>query len=160
MMVLPSRMEPFGIALIEAMACKAPVVATKVGGIPEIVEHEMSGILVEPENPEALTAGLRRVLTDHDLRNSIVENGYARSVGAVLLDPQRGRLPVGLRVPASVDPSLPFGSSRELAERRRTGDQLMPVGSYEFIMSSTDDFMRGASVSPANERSLCAGLLA
>jgi glycosyltransferase involved in cell wall biosynthesis len=77
-MVLPSRMEPFGIALIEAMACKAPVVATKVGGIPEIVEHEKSGILVEPENPEALTAGLRRALTDHDLRNSIAENGYAR----------------------------------------------------------------------------------
>ncbi len=65
MMVLPSRMEPFGIALIEAMACKKPVVASTVGGIPEIIEHEISGILVEPENPEALTAGLRRVLTDH-----------------------------------------------------------------------------------------------
>jgi rhamnosyl/mannosyltransferase len=80
-MVLPSRMEPFGIALIEAMACKAPVVATRVGGIPEIVEHEKSGILVEPENPEALTAGLRRVLTDLDLRNRIVENGYAKVIG-------------------------------------------------------------------------------
>ena len=40
--------------------------ASAVGGIPEIIEHEISGILVEPENPQALTAGLRRVLTDSD----------------------------------------------------------------------------------------------
>jgi glycosyltransferase involved in cell wall biosynthesis len=77
-MVLPSRMEPFGIVLIEAMACKTPVVASDVGGIPEIIEHEVNGILVEPDNPEALTAGLRRVLTDSDLRRKIAENGYAR----------------------------------------------------------------------------------
>ena len=77
-MVLPSRMEPFGIVLIEGMACKKPVVASAVGGIPEIIEHEVSGILVEPENPQALAAGLRRVLTDGDLRRTIDENGYSR----------------------------------------------------------------------------------
>lgn len=77
-MVLPSRMESFGIVLIEAMACKTAVVASAVGGIPEIVEHEVSGILVEPENPQALTAGLRRVLTDGNLRRAIAEQGYAR----------------------------------------------------------------------------------
>ena len=77
-LVLPSRMEPFGIVLIEAMACKAPVVATNVGGIPEIIQHEVSGILVEPENPEALCAAIRRVLTDADLRKKLVENGYSR----------------------------------------------------------------------------------
>src|SRR5262249_6196832 len=76
--VLPSRMEPFGIAVIEAMACKAPVVASRVGGIPEIIEHEKSGILVEPEKPEALTVGLGRVLNDDDLRRKIVDNGYLR----------------------------------------------------------------------------------
>ena len=78
MLVLPSRMEPFGIVLIEAMACKAPVVATNVGGIPEIVEHEVSGILVEPENPEALSAAIDRVLTDGNLKKELVENGYSR----------------------------------------------------------------------------------
>jgi glycosyltransferase involved in cell wall biosynthesis len=78
MLVLPSRMEPFGIVLIEAMASKAPVVATNVGGIPEIVEHEVSGLLVEPENPEALSAAIRRVLTDVNLKKELVENGYAR----------------------------------------------------------------------------------
>ena len=78
MLVLPSRMEPFGIVLIEAMASRAPVVATNVGGIPEIVEHEVSGLLVEPENPEALSAAIRRVLTDANLKKELVENGYSR----------------------------------------------------------------------------------
>src|SRR5439155_1357888 len=74
--VLPSREEPFGIVIIEAMACKKPVVASAIGGIPEIVEHEVTGILVEPENPADLTAGLRRVLSDSHLRNRLAENGY------------------------------------------------------------------------------------
>jgi len=39
---------------IEAMACKKPVVAMAIGGIPEVVVHELTGILVEPENPHAL----------------------------------------------------------------------------------------------------------
>jgi glycosyltransferase involved in cell wall biosynthesis len=77
-MVLPSRMEPFGIVLIEAMACKAPVVASRIGGIPEIVEHERNGILVEPENPEALTAGLSRVLADQGLRKRLVDSAYSK----------------------------------------------------------------------------------
>jgi L-malate glycosyltransferase len=78
LLVLPSREESFGIVLLEAMACKKPVVATAVGGIPEIVEHQKTGILVDPENPEALAAGIRRVLSDGDLRNRIAENGYSR----------------------------------------------------------------------------------
>jgi glycosyltransferase involved in cell wall biosynthesis len=76
--VLPSREEPFGIVLLEAMACRKPVVATAVGGIPEIVEHEKSGILVEPDNPAALTEGIRRVLRDNELRKTIADNGHTR----------------------------------------------------------------------------------
>jgi glycosyltransferase involved in cell wall biosynthesis len=78
LMVLPSRMESFGIALIEAMACRVPVVATNVGGIPEIIEHEISGILIEPENSAALAAALRRVLTDVDLSNRLAESAHRR----------------------------------------------------------------------------------
>jgi glycosyltransferase involved in cell wall biosynthesis len=76
--VLPSREEPFGIVLIEAMACRKPVVATAVGGIPEIVEHQKSGILVEPDNPAALTEGIRRVLRNSELRKTIADNGHSR----------------------------------------------------------------------------------
>jgi glycosyltransferase involved in cell wall biosynthesis len=122
-MVLPSRMEPFGIALIEAMACKAPVVASRVGGIPEIVDHETSGILVEPENPEALAAGLRRVLTDHDLRRRIVDNGYSRVIerfcsthnGMAYLTAFASLLQSTPRSPSAVSVNSPSGNARAIS---------------------------------------------
>ena len=80
LLVLPSREEPFGIVLIEAMACKTPIVASEIGGIPEIIEHERTGILVEPENPYALTEALRTVLANEDLRRRLAENGYRRAM--------------------------------------------------------------------------------
>jgi len=46
--LLPSRLESFGLAALEAMACEVPVIATNVGGIPEVVEHGVDGYLVEP----------------------------------------------------------------------------------------------------------------
>jgi len=75
--VLPSRSEPFGIVLIEAMACRKPVVSTKVGGIPEIIETGKNGILVEPDDPSALAEALATVLRDHDLRESLASNGFS-----------------------------------------------------------------------------------
>jgi glycosyltransferase involved in cell wall biosynthesis len=41
-------LESFGLAALEAMACEVPVIATNVGGVPEVVEHEVDGFLVEP----------------------------------------------------------------------------------------------------------------
>jgi len=78
--VLPSRSEPFGIVIIEAMACQKPVVASAVGGIPEIIENGKSGVLVEPDNPDALFNALLTVLKDYNLRSSISINGYKRVV--------------------------------------------------------------------------------
>jgi L-malate glycosyltransferase len=46
--LLPSQLESFGLAALEAMACEVPVVATNVGGVPEVVEHGVDGYLVEP----------------------------------------------------------------------------------------------------------------
>jgi glycosyltransferase involved in cell wall biosynthesis len=74
--VLPSRSEPFGIALVEALACRKPVVATRVGGIPEIIEDGRNGLLVEPDNSGALAEALMRVLKDGDLRKVLASNGY------------------------------------------------------------------------------------
>ena len=74
--VLPSRAESFGIAVTEALACKKAVVATAVGGIPEIIEDGKTGILVEPDNPGRLAAGLAAVLTDTALRETVAANGY------------------------------------------------------------------------------------
>jgi glycosyltransferase involved in cell wall biosynthesis len=52
--VLPSRQEPFGTVLSEAMAVGTPVVATRVGGLPEVVEDGVTGRLVDPGDPAAL----------------------------------------------------------------------------------------------------------
>ncbi|MDT7041567.1 glycosyltransferase family 4 protein [Candidatus Nitronereus thalassa] len=75
--VLPSRSEPFGIVIIEAMACKKAVVATNVGGVPEIIENGHNGVLVEPDNSFELGRALLSVLENPELRNTISQNGYA-----------------------------------------------------------------------------------
>src|SRR5690606_33399007 len=62
--VLPSRHESFGNAMAEAMAVGVPLVSTRAGSIPEIVEHEVSGLLVPPDDAAALSAAIGRL--DHD----------------------------------------------------------------------------------------------
>lgn len=74
--VLPSRSEPFGIVIVEAMACRKAVVASSVGGIPEIINHGINGLLVRPDRPDELAAVLRMVLTDETLRRRLGESGY------------------------------------------------------------------------------------
>jgi len=73
--VLPSRFETFGIAILEAMAFKKPVIATRVGGIPEIIEHGKNGILVEADDSDALATALIAVLGDRALQFELATNG-------------------------------------------------------------------------------------
>lgn len=63
-LVLPTRGDCFSIAALEAMAASLPVVITRVGGIPDIVEHEQSGFLVDPGDGAALRASLEALLDD------------------------------------------------------------------------------------------------
>jgi glycosyltransferase involved in cell wall biosynthesis len=64
LLVHPARWEGFGLALLEAMLCSLPVVATRVSSIPEIVADGETGLLVPPDDVAALAAALRRVLAD------------------------------------------------------------------------------------------------
>jgi len=77
--VLPSRSEGLGLVLVEAMAAGRPVVAARVGGIPEVVVDGETGILVEPESPDALAAAIRRVLADPVLAGRMGQAGRRRA---------------------------------------------------------------------------------
>lgn len=73
--VLPSLNEALPIVLLEAMAVGLPVVATRVGGVPEIVHDGTTGLLVPPGDEDALTATLNRLAEDPPLRDKIAEAG-------------------------------------------------------------------------------------
>lgn len=76
--VCPSIYEPFGIINLEAMACQTPVIASKVGGIKEVVVDGETGILVPPDNPARLAEAIHRVTSDPDLAQKFKENGRKR----------------------------------------------------------------------------------
>ncbi len=65
-LVAPSHQEPFGMVLAEAMAVGTPVVATRVGGLAEVVEDGVSGVLVTPGTPGELADAVARVLADRE----------------------------------------------------------------------------------------------
>jgi len=69
--VQASNWEAFGIAIVEAMACGLPVVATRVEGVVDIIEEGVDGFLVPPKDPEALAVRILQLLGDPDLRTKI-----------------------------------------------------------------------------------------
>jgi len=76
--VLSSVREGLPNVILEAMSMGIPVAATAVGGIPDAVEPERTGLLCPPRNPEALGANMARLLADEDLRRQYGENARAR----------------------------------------------------------------------------------
>jgi glycosyltransferase involved in cell wall biosynthesis len=70
-LVLPSRSEGLGRVVIEAFCRARPVVATRVGGIADLVEDGVNGVLVEPGSAEALAAALERLLNDRALAREL-----------------------------------------------------------------------------------------
>ncbi len=76
--VVPSLFEPFGIVALEAMAAKSPVVVSDTGGLSEIVDHDVTGFKVYPNNPESLAWGITKILLDENYRNYIRENAYKK----------------------------------------------------------------------------------
>jgi glycosyltransferase involved in cell wall biosynthesis len=75
LLLLPSQTESFGLTALEAMACEVPVIATRVGGIPELVEDEGCGYLFEIGDVDAMAAAARRVLSDDAERERLGRRG-------------------------------------------------------------------------------------
>ena len=76
--VMSSVMEGLGTSLLDAMACARPIVATDTGGIPEVVVHEETGLLVPPKDPDALSDALVALLEDEERARRYGAAGYER----------------------------------------------------------------------------------
>jgi glycosyltransferase involved in cell wall biosynthesis len=76
--VHPALMEGFGIAVVEAMAMGKAVVATTAGGLPEVVEDGVTGLLVPPDNPDSIAVALQALLSDPVRRQQMGRAGRRR----------------------------------------------------------------------------------
>ncbi len=93
--VHPALMEGFGIAVLEAMALRKPVVATTTGGLPEIVQDGETGLLVPPGDPDALAKVISLLLRDSAHRTALGEAGRVRVAAHFTVDAMMDRLTSG-----------------------------------------------------------------
>jgi L-malate glycosyltransferase len=74
LMLMPSEMESFGLAALEGMACGVPCIATQVGGVPELVEHDSNGLLFPVGDVEGMADGAIAVLNDEPRRQRMAQS--------------------------------------------------------------------------------------
>jgi glycosyltransferase involved in cell wall biosynthesis len=78
--VLASLDEPLGVAIMEAMAMEVPVVVTGSGGVAELVDDEIDGVLVEPRDPSGIAAGIERIARDGALSTRLASAGRQKVI--------------------------------------------------------------------------------
>ncbi len=83
---VPSHIEAFGLAAVEAMSCGKPVVASRVGGLTEIIEERVSGLLVEPCNAADLAAAIKEILAKPELAVQLGKNARQRYLQTFTLE--------------------------------------------------------------------------
>ena len=75
LMLMPSELESFGLAALEAMACKVPSIATRVGGVPELIDDGVTGLLYEVGDVDGMAAGAVELLKDRDRLEAMRDAG-------------------------------------------------------------------------------------
>lgn len=78
MFVLPSQFEGMPVSMLEAMALGTPVIAARVGGIPEVLEDNRDGILIDPKNPKQLADNVLKLITDKTLKKTLADNALEK----------------------------------------------------------------------------------
>ena len=78
--LLPSESESFGLAALEALSCKVPVIATRAGGLPEVVADGECGLLYPVGDVAGMAEGAARLLADEPLRRAFGEAGRRRAL--------------------------------------------------------------------------------
>ena len=74
--VFPSLYEPFGIVALESFAARVPVVVSDTGGLPEVVQHDLTGVVTHANNPNSLAWGILKVLNNPDYAQCLINNAY------------------------------------------------------------------------------------
>src|SRR5262249_22000118 len=76
--VLASHREPLGVAIMEALSCQTPVIATNLGGVPELIDHGTDGYLVSPQDPEGLAKAIAYLAQNQSLAKRLSAAGRAK----------------------------------------------------------------------------------
>ena len=84
--VLPSHLEGLCTSLIDAMLCRLPAVGCNTGGVPDLIQHEKTGLLVEPKNPRSLADALLRLLEDQPLAARLGEAARTHALACFTAD--------------------------------------------------------------------------
>jgi glycosyltransferase involved in cell wall biosynthesis len=75
-LIQPSLIEGISSTILEAMACKVPVITTNVGGNKELIEHNQTGILIEPNNSQKLLEEIKKLFANHEIKNKLIDSAY------------------------------------------------------------------------------------
>ncbi|MGB5978013.1 MAG: glycosyltransferase, partial [Cyclobacteriaceae bacterium] len=84
--VLPSTIEGLSQSLLEAMAMGVPVIATRAAGNPDLIQHEVNGLMFEHGNISELARQLKRVMSNEGLRQNLIENGRRTALEEFSID--------------------------------------------------------------------------
>ena len=153
--LLPSAQESFGLAALEAMACEVPVVASRVGGLPEVIDDGVSGFLHAPDDLDGMADSAVRLLTDDALRESMAR--AARRTVRESGSATRGSCPCTSRTMRRSSPGRksPAGAPHAAAVLPRSPSA--PVIRAEVYSGLSSFDCRPSASSTAVQESACAG---
>jgi glycosyltransferase involved in cell wall biosynthesis len=95
-LVMPSGVETFGLVLIEAMHCGIPVIGSNKGGVPEIIDHGITGLMYETDDLPAFAEAIARMYHDESLRRQLAQAGQRKAREMFVADIQYHKVKTAL----------------------------------------------------------------